>query len=182
MAKRIKKSTEQYRLELEEVNLVNNTNIKLKEGVELNNLYTKIIHICSCGKEWLVKPNNILSGNSKKCRLCLTFAECGIAKLGINFLEEYWDYKKNYGIDPWKISCNSEIYVFYLTIRSPARDLLDSRGGRPGAAGRDCDGRRSPREAGAARRPVAAAGAPGKYAGWPLLAGARCIPNGILTS
>jgi len=110
--KKVKKSTEQYKLELEEINLVNNTNIKLKEGVELNNLYTKIIHICSCGKEWSVKPNNILSGNSKKCGLCYTFAECGIDNLGINFLKEYWDYEKNKGIDPWKISYASEIYVY----------------------------------------------------------------------
>jgi hypothetical protein len=111
-----KKTTEQYKLELEEHNKVNNTKIKLKEGIEYINANTKIMHYCSCGKEWLVAPASILSGGSKTCGLCYTFAEWGIDNLGENFLEEYWDYKKNneLGINPWKIGTGSErkIYIF----------------------------------------------------------------------
>jgi len=105
-------NTEQYRLELEKFNLANNINIRLKEGVEYNGTGNKIAHICSCGKDWLVTPSNILSKNSKSCGLCLTFAEWGIDNLGDNFLEEYWDYEKNNGIDPWKISYGTEKKVF----------------------------------------------------------------------
>ena len=114
VAGRFKKTTEQYKLELENVNLINKTNIKLKEGVEYIDTKTKILHICTCGKEWFVNPTNILSRNSKKCGLCLTFAEKGINDLGDDFLEEYWDYKTNneLGIDPWKISYGAEIDVY----------------------------------------------------------------------
>jgi len=107
-------NTDQYKLELEKINLANNTNIKLKEGVEYKGTSNKIIHICSCGKEWLSSPVNISNG-SKTCGLCYTFAEWGIDNLGEDFLEKYWDYKKNneLGIDPWKIGCGSE-KIFYI--------------------------------------------------------------------
>ena len=115
-----KKTTEQYKKELEEVNKLNNTNIKLKDGIEYDGADTKIIHICSCGKEWLVVPSSILFHRSKTCGLCYTFAEWGIDNLGENFLEKYWDYEKNdkFGIDPWKIGCGSEkiIYIFCQTV------------------------------------------------------------------
>jgi len=109
-----KRTTEQYKLELKEINNLNKTNIKLKEGVEYIDTKTKILHICTCGKEWFVNPTNILSRNSKKCGLCLTFAEKGINDLGYDFLEEYWDYKTNneLGIDPWEISYGAEIDVY----------------------------------------------------------------------
>jgi len=111
------KTTEQYRQELEEYNLKYNTKIKLKNGVEYNGANTKILHICSCGKEWLVSPSGVINSSSKtSCGLCYTFAEKGIDNLGYNFLEKYWDYKTNneLGIDPWKISCSSgkDVYIF----------------------------------------------------------------------
>lgn len=115
-----KKTTEQYKQELEELNKLNNTNIKLKDGIEYDGADTKIIHICSCGKEWLVIPSSILSHRSKTCGLCYTFAEWGIDNLGENFLEKYWDYEKNnkLEINPWKIGCGSEktIYIFCQTV------------------------------------------------------------------
>ena len=115
MVKKINMTTDQYKLELEKINLSNNTNIKLKEGIEYINRKTKLLHICSCGKDWLVNPRSILSG-SRKCGLCYTFAECGIDNFGEEFLEEYWDYKTNneLGIDPWKISYKSDkiVHIF----------------------------------------------------------------------
>ena len=110
-----KKTTEQYKQELEEYNSKYSANIKLKTGVEYNGANTKILHICTCGKEWLVTPSGIINSDSKSsCGLCYTFAEWGIDNLGENFLEEYWDYDKNgeLGIDPWKISYGSNKYVY----------------------------------------------------------------------
>ena len=111
-----KKTIEEYKLELENINKLNNTNIRLKEETKYIKKRIKILHICTCGKEWMVTPSNILSGNSKKCGLCYTFAEWGIDSFGENFLEEYWDYEKNnkLGIDPWKISWGTEkiLYLF----------------------------------------------------------------------
>jgi len=103
-----KKTTEQYKLELEEINKERDTNTKLKDGVKYINNNTKIIHICTCGKEWDTTPGSILSG-SKTCGLCYTFAEFGIDNLGKDFLEKYWDYEKNneLGFDPWKITYKS---------------------------------------------------------------------------
>jgi len=111
---KFKKTTEQYKSELEEKNRVNNTNIKLKDGVEYKGVDIKIAHICSCGKEWMVTPSQILNQNVKSCSICYTFAEYGIDTLGGNFLEKYWDYKTNneLGIDPWKISYKSGKTVF----------------------------------------------------------------------
>ena len=110
-----RKTTEQYELDLEVANKLNNTNIKLKDGVKYNGANAKIIHICTCGKEWLVFPNAILSNDSKSCGLCYTFAEWGIDNLGEDFLEKYWDYERNneLGVDPWKIGCGSE-KIFYI--------------------------------------------------------------------
>ena len=108
-----KKTTEQYKIELEEVNKKNNTNIKLKDGVEYIKSRISITHICTCGKEWKAQPNNILSGNSTCCKLCCTFAEWGINNLGEVFLEKYWDYEKN-TVDPWRISwCSAEVVYIY---------------------------------------------------------------------
>jgi len=93
-AKKNKKTTEQYKLELNMINIKRNTNIKLKEGVEYDGANTKILHICSCGKEWLTAPVSILFSTSKTCGLCYTFAEWGVDNFGENFLKEYWDYEK----------------------------------------------------------------------------------------
>lgn len=110
-----KKTTEQYKKELEEYNLKYDTKIKLKEVIEYNGANTKILHICSCGKEWLVTPSGVINSDSKtSCGLCYTFAKWGIDNFGETFLEEYWDYKKNdeLEINPWKISYCSETYVY----------------------------------------------------------------------
>jgi len=112
-----KKTTEQYKQELEEYNLKYDTNIKLKEGVEYIGANTKILHTCTCGKDWLVSPSGIINRKSKSsCGLCYTFAEWGIDNLGEDFLKEYWDYEKNneLGIDPWKINYNNykKFYIF----------------------------------------------------------------------
>lgn len=111
--KKIKKTTEQYKSDLEKFNKKNNTNIKLKDKVEYIDSKTKITHICTCGKEWDVRPANILAGN-KRCKLCYTFAEWGIDHFGEDFLEKYWDYEKNnkLGIDPWKIGFGSNIQIY----------------------------------------------------------------------
>jgi len=104
-----RRTTEQYKLELKEVNKKNNTNIRLKDGVEYINSQTKIIHICTCGKEWNVKPNHIIDNKAKSCGLCYSFAQWGIDNYGKDFLDKYWDWEKNnkLGIDPWKISYSS---------------------------------------------------------------------------
>ena len=180
-----KKTTEQYKLELEEVNKKNGTNIKLRDEYVKDDV--KITHICTCGKEWNVAPTTVLQGSAKSCGLCysLTFeqwcldnnyqdilnrwdyelndckpseithrvnkkyyfkcprglheselkiinnftsrrdgtmdcrkctsiAQFGIDNVDKNFLEKYWDWKKNneLGIDPWEISYGSKKYVY----------------------------------------------------------------------
>jgi hypothetical protein len=39
-----------------------------------------------------------------QCRLCNSFAQWGIDNIDEHFLELYWDYEKNIGVDPWKIA------------------------------------------------------------------------------
>ena len=109
-----KKTTEEYKLELEEVNKKNGTNIRLKEGVEYVRADINILHICTCGKEWDAVPSSILSNNSKYCGLCYTLMEWGIDNLGDDFLKKYWDYEKNneLGNNPCKISCGSDKYIY----------------------------------------------------------------------
>ena len=89
-----KKVTEEYKKELEEINEKYNINIRLKEGVEYIDARTKIIHICTCGKEWGAKPNSILSGNVKSCSLCYTFKEWCLNNSKENILDR-WDYELN---------------------------------------------------------------------------------------
>lgn len=52
--------------------------------------------------------------SSVKCIKCNSFALWGIFNIGEDFLEKYWDYNKNKGIDPWELSYGSreEIYIF----------------------------------------------------------------------
>jgi len=112
----VKRTTEEYKQALEEFNKKNNTNIKLKEGVEYIDNNTKIIHICSCGKEWNVRPGSILSAGNKKCKLCYTLVQWGIDNLGEDFLEKYWDWEKNneLGNNPWEIPhrARTDIYIY----------------------------------------------------------------------
>ena len=50
-----------------------------------------------------------------QCKLCNSFAQWGINNVDENFLDLYWDYEKNNGIDPWKIPfrarSTTEIYI-----------------------------------------------------------------------
>ena len=110
----VKRTTEEYKKMLEEFNRINNTDIKLKEGVEYINNNTKITHICTCGKEWNTTPSCILDAKNKKCKLCYTLAQWGLDNLGDDFLEKYWDYDKNneLGNNPWEIPHMSKTYIY----------------------------------------------------------------------
>lgn len=50
-----------------------------------------------------------------KCSYCNSFAKFGIDNIDEHFLEKYWDYNKNNGIDPWKLPAaarkNIDIYI-----------------------------------------------------------------------
>jgi len=48
---------------------------------------------------------------SIKCKQCNSFAQWGIDNLGEDFLEKYWDYKKN-KLNPWEISHGSREKVW----------------------------------------------------------------------
>jgi hypothetical protein len=52
-------------------------------------------------------------GNSL-CDKCSSIAQWGIDNLGSSFLEQYWDYDKNIGIDPWKLSKGSHKPIIYI--------------------------------------------------------------------
>jgi len=106
-----KKTTEKYKLELEEVNKKNGTNIRLKEGVEYVDAITKIKHICTCGKSWDIKPNHIISGNTKSCGLCYTFSQWCINNNHQDVLN-LWDYELNKNVKPIEItySTNKSYY------------------------------------------------------------------------
>lgn len=43
------------------------------------------------------------SYGAAQCKLCNSFAQWGIDNIDENFLDLYWDYEKNNGVDPWKI-------------------------------------------------------------------------------
>jgi len=88
-----KKNTEKYKLELEVINKERGTNLKLKDGVEYVNNNTKIIHICTCGKEWDATPSNILR-NTKSCGLCITLEDWCLSNNRQDILSR-WDYKLN---------------------------------------------------------------------------------------
>lgn len=48
-----------------------------------------------------------------RCRQCNSFAQWGIDNFGNDFLEKYWDYDKNIGIDPFDISysCGKKVWI-----------------------------------------------------------------------
>ncbi len=58
--------------------------------------------------------------NNHRCPYCAgkkihtldSFAQWGIDNIGEDFLEKYWDYEKNIGINPWKISCGVSTHIF----------------------------------------------------------------------
>jgi len=90
----LRKSTEKYKKELEEINKKNGTNIKLKEGVEYVKNSIKITHICTCGKEWDIRPNSILNSSTKSCGLCYTFEDFCKDNNKQDILDR-WDYDLN---------------------------------------------------------------------------------------
>lgn len=48
-----------------------------------------------------------------ECDKCNSFAQYNIDKFGDDFLIKYWDWDKNEGIDPWKITYNnSAVYIW----------------------------------------------------------------------
>ena len=90
----IKKTTEQYKLELDNVNKKNGTNIKLRDKYIKDDV--KIIHICTCGREWNVAPTTVLQGSAKSCGLCysLTFEQWCLNNNYQDLLDR-WDYELN---------------------------------------------------------------------------------------
>ena len=106
-----KKTTEQYKLELEEFNKEYNTNIELKDNVEYIGAIIKITHICTCGKEWNVDPHTILTNKTKSCGLCFTFKDWCLSNNRQDILNR-WDYELN-NCSPDDISyCPSKKYYF----------------------------------------------------------------------
>ena len=74
---------------------------------------TKIKYYFKCPRG-LHKPELRSIGNftggsegSICCDKCNSFAQWGIDKFGEDFLDKYWDYEKNEGINPWVISYGS---------------------------------------------------------------------------
>lgn len=58
------------------------------------------------------------------CDMCNSFAKWGIDNINPDFINMYWDFEKNIGIDPWLISKCSNIYVY---IKQPQYPDLKSR-------------------------------------------------------
>ena len=106
----IKKNTEQYKLELEEVNKKNETNIRLRDEYVKDDV--KIIHICTCGREWNVAPTTVLQGSAKSCGLChsKSFEQWCLDNDRKDVLDR-WDYDLN-DLKPCKIthSTNNKYY------------------------------------------------------------------------
>lgn len=48
------------------------------------------------------------------CKGCNSFAQYGVDNVGIDFLDKYWDYEKNNGIDPWSISSRTNSVDIYI--------------------------------------------------------------------
>ena len=67
--------------------------------------------------------NNISSGRDCGCRKCGSIAQWGIDNIGENFLEKYWDYKKNV-ISPWEIQRGNNTKKIW--IKCQEKDYHDS--------------------------------------------------------
>lgn len=67
-------------------------------------------------KSELKSISKLTSGNNKflKCKDCNSFAQWGIDNICIDFLDKYWDYYRNIGIDPWEISKGSNTYKVWI--------------------------------------------------------------------
>ena len=106
-----RKTTDEYKLELEILNKKQITNIRLKDGVEYINARTKITHICTCGREWDIKPNSILTGNAKSCDLCHPFSQWCIENNRQDILDR-WDYDLN-NCKPSEITFSTNIKYYF---------------------------------------------------------------------
>lgn len=94
---------------------------------ELNNIKPSEIGFGSGNKYYFKCPRGIHKSELKSinkfttnndnvidCNQCNSFAQWGIDNICKDFLEKYWDYEKNYNINPWKISCGSSKRYFYI--------------------------------------------------------------------
>jgi hypothetical protein len=91
---------------------------------ELNKCSPKDISYGTNKKYYFKCPNNIHNSASAKiihitrnnliikCLQCNSFAQWGIDNICSDFLEKYWDYEKNIGINPWNISHASDKKVW----------------------------------------------------------------------
>lgn len=80
------------------------------------------------------------TGNKSRCPYCVSrrvhpldsFAQWGINNTGDDFLNKYWDFEKNSGVDPWclSIGTNKQIYIkcqnkdYHIYLTTP--DLFSS--------------------------------------------------------
>ncbi len=94
---------------------------------ELNNKTPKEVSYGSTIKRWFKCCNEVSNHKSQLhslshitnrgtplyCVTCNSFAYWGINKYGTDFLDKYWDYDKNLGIDPFVISyaCNKKVWI-----------------------------------------------------------------------
>lgn len=92
---------------------------------ELNDCNPNEISYCSSSKFYFKCPHlkhkseikniqSFVTGNSgsMNCKACNSFAQWGIDNLGENFLDKYWDYKKNI-VNPWEIASqyNKKVWI-----------------------------------------------------------------------
>jgi len=130
-----KKTTEEYKLELEEVNKKNGTNIRLKDGVEYVGTNIKITHKCTCDKEWDITPGNILNGHTQSCGLCHTFEQWCIENNRQDVLDR-WDYKMN-NKKPDEITYDTNIKYYFKCSRilheSELKSIKDFINGHEGS-------------------------------------------------
>jgi hypothetical protein len=99
MNKKLKYTTEEYIRLLKTIN----DRVEVLEDYQGSNV--KILHKCGCGKSWYVAPSSLLSGNSKTCGLCITFAEYLVNTYGEDAIDKYWSKDNN--LNPWTIPYQS---------------------------------------------------------------------------
>ena len=89
-----------------------------------NRVYQK--YFCSsCGKKYKnsSEPKN---NNEKHVKKIPSIAEWGMKNICEDFLDKYWDYKKNI-IDPWEIPYNSHELVWYKCQKVDYHDSYQTR-------------------------------------------------------
>jgi len=113
------KSFEQWCVENNRQDVLNRWDYELNKCKPSNIAYKsnkKYYFKCPCGlhKSELKDINNFAFGHNKSmdCNQCNSFIQLAINKIGKDFLEKYWDYEKNVGVDPWRISYSSHYKVW----------------------------------------------------------------------